>query len=227
MKKQVKELWVWPPGASGNFVMTHHYGDGEIKPNNEYQVKGPVKWIPMFFNKVHANHYLKLGHTIRQDVYSSNLQKLLNSTEENLSWHWLPIFLKKHLDINEIHYILPKPEIQWYISFLTLLKNTTINTYDNFVNDLLEHSNTKLLENEYKQRIDEVNSFKTNKTNIIDYESLFFNYDAELLDRYNLTKDVVEKYTYDNIELIKQFINKNLNAEQQVHFTSQIRKLEK
>ena len=63
MKKQVNELWIWPPGASGNFVMTHHYGTGEAKPNNEYQVRGPVKWIPMFFNKIHAHHYLKIGHS--------------------------------------------------------------------------------------------------------------------------------------------------------------------
>ena len=49
MKKQVKELWIWPPGASGNFLMMNHYGIGKAKPNNEFEVKGPVKWIPNVF----------------------------------------------------------------------------------------------------------------------------------------------------------------------------------
>ena len=180
MKKKVKELWIWPPGASGNFVMTHHYGSGEAKPNNEWQVKGPVKWIPMFFNKIHAYHYLKIGHTIKQDIYEDNIKKLINSPEENLSWHWVPIYLKDHLDINTIHYILPKPNIQWFISLLTLVKNRSTNTYDRFVQDLLDNTDLEMLEKEYNQRIEEINSFETNQTNIIDYKALFFDYDEEI-----------------------------------------------
>tara|TARA_B110000483_G_scaffold139128_1_gene166224 strand:+ start:60 stop:740 length:681 start_codon:yes stop_codon:yes gene_type:complete len=218
MKKQVNELWIWPPGASGNFVMVNHYGSGTEKPNNEFQVEGPVKWIPMFFNKIHAYHYLKIGHTIRQDIYEDNIRKLVESKEENLSWHWVPIYLKEYLDINEIHYILPKPNIQWYISFLTLLKNRTTNTYNKFVNNALDDNDLELLELDYKQRVNEVNSFATNKTYIIDYESLFFKYDEEVMKRYNLTKDVVEQYTHDNITLVRNFVKENLSTEQQQHF---------
>ena len=225
MKKQVNELWIWPPGASGNFVMTHHYGTGEAKPNNEYQVRGPVKWIPMFFNKIHAHHYLKIGHTIRQDIYEENLKKLIDSPVENLSWHWVPIYLKEHLNINKIHYILPKADIQWYISLLTLVKNRSTHTYDRFVNDLLEHTDLELLEKEHKQRLEEINSFKTNETNVIDYETLFFKYDEEIMRRYNLTKEKVEKYTNDNIELIENFLQVNLSKEKQEYFIEKLNTL--
>lgn len=226
MKKQVKELWIWPPGASGNFVMTHHYGSGESKPNNEWQVKGPVKWIPMFFNKIHAYHYLKIGHTIRQDIYEDNLKKLINSPEQNLSWHWIPIYLKDHLDIDTIHYILPKPKIQWFISLLTLVKNRSTNTYDRFVQDLLENTDLEQLETEYNQRIDEIKSFDTKQTNIIDYETLFFNFDKEIMARYKLTKPIVEQYTNDNIELITKFVKGHLSEDKQEYFENKLNTLQ-
>tara|TARA_B100000242_G_scaffold228755_1_gene169001 strand:- start:197 stop:877 length:681 start_codon:yes stop_codon:yes gene_type:complete len=215
MKKQVKELWIWPPGASGNFLMMNHYGTGRAKPNNEFEVRGPVKWIPMFFNKIHAYHYLKIGHTINQQKYEENLKRLLESPEENLAWHWVPIYLKEHLDIDSIHYILPKPDIQWYISFLTLVKNRTTSTYDNFISDLLSQTKIENLEVEYKERLQEVNSIKANKTNIIDYQSMFLDYDDKLLEQYNLKKDVVKTYTEDNISLIENFIKVNLSKKEQ------------
>ncbi len=225
MKKQVKELWIWPPGASGNFVMTHHYGSGEAKPNNEWQVKGPVKWIPMFFNKIHAYHHLKIAHTIRQEVYEENLNKLIKSPEANLSWHWVPIYLKDYLDIDTIHYIIPKPDVQWFVSLLTLVKNRSTNTYDRFVQDLLDNTDLEMLQKEYKQRIEEINSFKTKQTNIIDYKTLFFDYDKETMARYKLTKSIVEQYTNDNIKLITTFLEDNLSKDKQEYFINKLNTL--
>lgn len=225
VKKQVKELWIWPPGASGNFVMTHHYGSGEAKPNNEWQVKGPVKWIPMFFNKIHAYHHLKIAHTIRQEVYEENLNKLIKSPEANLSWHWVPIYLKDYLDIDTIHYIIPKPDVQWFVSLLTLVKNRSTNTYDRFVQDLLDNTDLEMLQKEYKQRIEEINSFKTKQTNIIDYKTLFFDYDKETMARYKLTRSIVEQYTNDNIKLITTFLEDNLSKDKQEYFINKLNTL--
>lgn len=225
VKKQVKELWIWPPGASGNFVMTHHYDSGEAKPNNEWQVKGPVKWIPMFFNKIHAYHHLKIAHTIRQEVYEENLNKLIKSPEANLSWHWVPIYLKDYLDIDTIHYIIPKPDVQWFVSLLTLVKNRSTNTYDRFVQDLLDNTDLEMLQKEYKQRIEEINSFKTKQTNIIDYKTLFFDYDKETMARYKLTRSIVEQYTNDNIKLITTFLEDNLSKDKQEYFINKLNTL--
>ena len=225
MKKQVKQLWVWPPGAGGNFVLAHYYGSGEVKSNNEWQVKGPVKWIPMFFNKIDAYHYLQIGYTIRQDVYNDNLQKLMNSPEENLSWHWLPIYLKDYLDINEINYILPKPEIQWFVNILITIKNRSVNAYDNFMQDMLNNTDEKVLLANYNKRIEEVNSFKTKNTNIIDYKQLFFEYDPELIQKYNLTTEEVRKYTETNVKLVEDFIEKNLSKEQQENYLLKLKAL--
>ena len=79
---------------------------------------------------------------------------------------------------------------------------------------------TKLenLEAEYNERPQEVNSIQTNKTNIIDYESLFLKYDDKLLEQYNLTKDIVKQYTNDNISLIENFINVYLGKKEQEYF---------
>ena len=225
MKKQVNELWVWPPGAGGNFFLAHYYDSGEVKPNNEWQVKGPVKWIPMFFNKVDAYHYLQLGYTIRQDVYNDNLQKLIKSPEENLSWHWLPIYLRDYLDINEINYILPKPEIQWFVNILITIKNATPNTYDNFMHDFISNTDEKMLLANYDKRIEEVNSFKTKNTNIIDYKQLFFECDPELIKRYKLTTEEVKKYTEDNIKLVEDYIKKNLSKDQQENYLLKLKAL--
>jgi len=77
----------------------------------------------------------------------------------------------------------------------------------------------------YDKRIEEVNSFKTKNTNIIDYKQLFFECDPELIKRYKLTTEEVKKYTEDNIKLVEDYIKKNLSKEQQENYLLKLKAL--
>lgn len=216
MKKQIKEFWVFPPGAGGNFVLTHRFnGQGEELANNEYKMTGPIRWVPMWFNKLHASHFLGIAHQITQTKYDENLEKLLSYKEDYFAWHWVPVYLKEHLSIDEIHFILPKPEDYWFVSFLTLIKNKNPSTYNQYVDDLVEPMTIENFKRDYEYQLDELSRLNTKKNYIIDYGSLFFDCNTKILERYNLTKSQVQEYTQRNIDLIDKFIKEHLDKKYQ------------
>ena len=220
--KQLDSLWIWPPGASGNFILKHYYG-GDTLANNEYNAN-IIKWFPKYLNVPHAEYFLeaKGEAVIDNKLYERAKQEILEQKDVDYAWHWLPVHIKDFLDVKKTYFIHPQPEDMWYVAFLTLIKNRNTGEYNEWAQDLLFPTTLETLIAEYDFQLEELEKFPSQETYLTDYRTLFFDYKQETLDFYKLDKDVVQDYTTKNIELIDTFIKDKLKPELQDVFLNKL-----
>jgi len=220
--KKLNSLWIWPPGASGHFILKQYYG-GDKLANNEYNAN-EVKWFPKYLNVSHAEYFLqaKGEYVLNRTLHEQAKKEILENKDVDYAWHWLPIHIKDFLDVKSTFFIHPQPEDMWYVAFLTLIKNKNTDEYNEWAQDLLFPTTLETLIVEYNFQLQELETFPSQNKYLIDYRTLFFDYNQETLDFLKLDKDIVQEYTEKNIELIKTFIKDKLNTELQDVFLNKL-----
>ena len=121
--KEIDNLWIWPPGGSGNFILKHYYG-GKTLPNNEF-VANSIKWFPKYLNVSHAEYFLqaKSEYILPNYLYDRAKKEILAQNETDYAWHWIPVHIKDFLSVKKLFFIHAQPEDMWFTSFLTQIKN--------------------------------------------------------------------------------------------------------
>ena len=209
--KKINSLWIWPPGAGGNFILKHYYG-GDNLVNNEYVAD--IRWFPRYLNTSHADYFLNgKGEHPPLPFYERGKQEILQQENINYAWHFIPIHLIDYLDIKTTTLILPQPKDMWFIAFLTVIKNKSTDEYNEWAQDLLFPTSLEGITSEYNLQIKEFENFPSQEKYLIDYRNIFFDYKQETLDFLKLDKSIVQDYTEKNIALIKTFIKDKLNKE--------------
>lgn len=220
--KEINNLWIWPPGGSGNFILKHYYG-GKTLPNNEF-VANSIKWFPKYLNVSHAEYFLqaKSEYKLPNYLYDRAKKEILAQNETDYAWHWIPVHIKDFLSVKKLFFIHAQPEDMWFTSFLTQIKNVNTGEINEWAQDLLFPTSMETLNNEYNHQLNELKSFPSDEIFVTDYRDLFFEYKQDTLDFYMLDKNDVQDYTTKNIELIKTFIKEKLNPDLHEVFLNKI-----
>ena len=220
--KEIDNLWIWPPGGSGNFILKHYYG-GKTLPNNEF-VSDYIKWFPKYLSVPHAEYFLqaKKEYMLVEDLHKKAKKEILAQEEVDYAWHWIPVHIKDFLNVKKMFFIHAKPEDMWFTSFLTQIKNINTGEINEWAQDLLFPTSIETLNNEYHHQLEELESFPSDEIFVTDYRDLFFEYKQDTLDFYKLDKNDVQDYTTKNIELIETFIKEKLNPNMHEFFLNKL-----
>ena len=153
--KEINNLWIWPPGGSGNFILKHYYG-GKTLPNNEF-VANTIKWFPKYLNVSHAEYFLqaKSEYVLGKNLHERAKKEILAQEEVDYAWHWIPVHIKDFL-LQELDNF-PSDEIfvTDYRDLFFEYKQDTLDFYKLDKNDVQDYTtkNIELIETFIKEKL--------------------------------------------------------------------------